>query len=140
MKSLCVAGQQQLRRRSGVAAAEFAACLPILVIIVIATIEACSMVYLKQSRSVAAYEGARAALRPGTDTADVNAACNQILTARNVKATTITITPADFETKLPQTCIIIRVATSGGDHSVVSGWSYDQLLIDGAATMMKEFE
>ena len=43
------------RGRRGVAAAELAVCLPIVVLMVIATIEACSALFLKQSLTVAAY-------------------------------------------------------------------------------------
>ena len=48
--------------RSGVAAAEFAVCLPVIVLLVLAMIESCTMVFLKQSVSIAAYEGVRTAL------------------------------------------------------------------------------
>ena len=43
-------------------------------VLVIGTIEACSMIFLKQSLAVAAYEGARTAIVPGTTQADVDAA------------------------------------------------------------------
>lgn|GEM_PF-2733391 len=72
MKNMRSVHQRPVRHRSGLAATEFAVCLPILLAIVIGTIEACSMVYLKQSLSVAAYEGARAALRAGGSTQPVS--------------------------------------------------------------------
>ena len=43
------------RRRRGAALIEFAVTLPLLVLILFATIEACSMVYLQQSLKIAAY-------------------------------------------------------------------------------------
>ena len=46
-------------RRGG---GELAVCLPVVVLLVIATIEACSAMFLKQSLTVAAYEGVRTAL------------------------------------------------------------------------------
>ena len=52
-------------------------CLPIIVLLVIGTIEACSMVFLKQSLAIAAYEGARTAIIPGATKAQVEAACNR---------------------------------------------------------------
>ena len=58
------------RSRRAVAAAEFAVCLPILVLLVFGSIEASSFIFLKQALSVAAYEGAReAALSNSTATA-----------------------------------------------------------------------
>ena len=126
-------------QRRGVAATEFAVCLPILMVIVIGTIEACSMIYLKQTLSVAAYEGVRASLKPGATAADVTVACNRILTARKVSGSTVNLTPANLDTAAPQTWITVRVTASGAANTVVPGWFYDSLVIDGSATMMKEF-
>jgi Flp pilus assembly protein TadG len=135
----CTRFQTRQDRRSGIAAMEFAVCLPILLVLIVGTIEACSMIYLKQSLSVAAYEGIRAAVQPSATTADVTAACDRILTDRNVRNATVTITPSDFDQQPVRTWITVRVHTSGGDNSIISGWFYDQLEIDGQATMMKEF-
>lgn len=131
--------QSANKDRRGTAATEFAVCLPILLVLVIGTIEACSMIYLKQSLSTAAYEGARASLIPGATTADVTAACNRILTPRKVAGSTIMVNPSGFESQPQQTWITVRVTASGGANSVVAGWFYDSLTIDGQATMMKEF-
>lgn len=130
---------QKHARRRGIAAMEFAVCLPILLVLLIGTVEACSMIYLKQSLSIAAYEGIRAAVSPGGTSADVTVACEQILTARNVQEAVIEITPPDFEDQSTQTWVTVRVSTSGGANSIISGWFYDALIIDGQATMMKEF-
>lgn len=126
-------------RRRGIAATEFAVCLPIMLVLIVGTIEACSMIYLKQTLSVAAYEGIRASIKPSATTADVTAACNRILTDRNVQGGTVTITPSDFETQPVQTWITVRVHATGGSNSVIAGWFYDALVVDGQATMMKEF-
>ena len=64
------------------AATELAVCLPIIVLLVVATVEACSMVFLKQSLSVAAYEGVRTAISNRATTAEVQGACQQILADR----------------------------------------------------------
>ena len=67
-------------RRRGVAATELAVCLPIIVLIVIGTIEASTMVFLKQSLTVAAFQGARQAISNNNTAADVRTAAEQILT------------------------------------------------------------
>ena len=125
--------------RRGIAATEFAVCLPVLMVLIIGTIEACSMIYLKQSLSVAAYEGIRAAVAPGAVTSNVNSACNSILTARNVRGATITISPSNFDIQPPGSVISVRVSAPGSSNSIISGWFYDTLVVDGQATMMKEF-
>ena len=54
----------------GTALAEIAVCLPIIVLLAFASIEACTMIYLKQSLTIAAYEGGRTAVTPGATSAD----------------------------------------------------------------------
>lgn len=110
-----------------------------LLVILIGIIEASSMIYLKQSLSVAAYEGIRASVRSGATTSEVEVACNRILTARRVNGATIEVTPSDFEDQPPQTWISIRVSATGGSNSVIAGWFYDTLIVDGEAAMMKEY-
>ena len=83
--------------RRGVAATEFAVCLPIVLVIVFGSIESCTMIFLKQSLAVAAYEGARVAIEQG-DNAGVIAASNQILIDRNVNGGSIETVPADLTT------------------------------------------
>ena len=63
-----VRGNTSRRNRRGVAAAELAVCLPVIVMLVMATIEACSALFLKQSLTAAAYEGVRTALEESATT------------------------------------------------------------------------
>lgn len=130
---------RRTNERSGVAATEFAVCLPILLVLIIGTLEACSMVYLKQTLSISAYEGARAALQPNAVTSEVEDACETILTSRSVNGATITISPNNFESAAEGTWITIEVTARGGDNTIIAGWFYDNLVVNGQATMMKEF-
>src|SRR5829696_4259926 len=87
--------------RRGVAAAELAVCLPIVVLLVIATIESCSALFLKQSLTASAYEGVRAAIKKGATTASVQTACNQILADRRITGTQVTLTPTTISSLKP---------------------------------------
>src|SRR5262245_57067388 len=108
--SSSVSPRSMQRRRRGVAATEFAVCLPIIVLLVIGTIEACSMIFLKQSLAVAAYEGARTAIIPGATKADVETACNQILADRDVAGATVTIKPTNIEALNPGDFVDVTVS------------------------------
>ena len=125
-------------RRSGVAAAEFAVCLPLLMILFIGTIEACTMIYLKQTLSVAAYEGVRTALQTAATDADVVASANNILTARNVQGGTVTVSPGPVEDQPIQTWITVTVQAPAASNSVISSF-YSAQTISASATMMKEY-
>src|SRR5690349_16362046 len=80
-------------KRQGVAASELAVCLPVLVLLVLAMIEACTMIFLKQSLTVSAYEGVRIALLPNATTSQAQAAANSVLADRRVKNGAVTVTP-----------------------------------------------
>jgi hypothetical protein len=86
------------KERRGVAAVEFAVCVPIMVLLCLASIEACTMIYLKQSLSIAAYEGARTANVQGMTNDDVEDVCSQILSDRRVVGATIMVDPLDITT------------------------------------------
>ena len=60
--------KQHRGERRGVAAVEFAVCLPVIILLVFGAIEASSFIFLKQSLNVAAYEGIRESIRDWTQT------------------------------------------------------------------------
>jgi hypothetical protein len=95
--------------KRGVAATELAVCLPIVVLLVVATIEANSMIFLRQSLSVAAYEGVRTAISSGATAAKVQATCKQILSDRHVAGATITVNPTNFAAAAPGIYVDVTV-------------------------------
>jgi Flp pilus assembly protein TadG len=125
--------------RRAVAASELAVCLPILVLLVLAMIESCTMIFLKQSLSVAAYEGIRKSIEPSATAAQVEAACNAILADRRVKDAQITITPTNFPSLGRGQYITVTVSAPAGKNSVVPGTFFSGRTLSGSATMMKEF-
>jgi hypothetical protein len=77
----------------GLAVVELAICLPILFLILFATIEACSMLQLKQNVQITAYEGARIGILPGSNAALVQTQCEMLLDDRGILGYTIAMTP-----------------------------------------------
>jgi Flp pilus assembly protein TadG len=90
--------RQCAQSRTGVAAVEAAVCIPFFVFLLLATIDCCCCIFLKQSLTVAAYEGARVAVVPGATTENVEAQVQLILDERGIKNAVIGIAPANFET------------------------------------------
>ncbi|MDV6033337.1 MAG: pilus assembly protein [Phycisphaera sp. RhM] len=84
--------QKGRRKRDGVAAVEFAVCLPVIVLLVFGSIEASSFIFLKQSLSVACYEAAREASQSGSTEAEADSRALAILESRRVN---------DFEIRFP---------------------------------------
>src|SRR2546423_365012 len=98
------------RKPRGVAAAELAVCLPIVVLIVLATIESCSALFLKQSLTVAAYEGVRTAIEKGSTSGNVQTICNGILSERRIQGSQINVTPIDIKSLKPGDFINVTVS------------------------------
>jgi Flp pilus assembly protein TadG len=127
------------RDRGGLAAAEFAVCLPVIVLLVLAMIESCTMIFLKQSLTVAAYEGVRTALEQNAVATDVRRASQQVLTERRVRGGTITISPSNFEALPVGEYVEVTVTAPADLNSVVPANFFRGKTLTGKATMMKEF-
>lgn len=127
------------QQRRGVAAVEFAVCLPVLVLVVFGSIEACTMVFLKETLTVAAYEGSRVALDPTATEADVVARCQDFLTSRNVQGGTVTLIPEDLSSAATGEPITVEVSASCDANAVIPVWFYGSTTLTGRSTVMKEF-
>jgi Flp pilus assembly protein TadG len=129
------------RRRTsrGVAAAELAVCLPIVVLLVIATLEACSAVFLKQSLTVATYEGVRTAIVPGATASSVEAACNQVLKDRRVNGAKVKVTPSNIAALIPGDYVDVTITAPCASNSVVPLNFYRGRNLKATASMMIEF-
>jgi Flp pilus assembly protein TadG len=126
-------------RRTGVAAVEFAVCLPVLVLVIIGSIEACTMVFLKESLTVAAYEGSRAALKPGATDADVIARCEEVLAERSVEGGAVDVTPSNLGGTAAGATIQVSVTAPCEPNGVVPVWFYGDAALTGNSFIMKEY-
>ena len=126
------------RQRRGVAAAELAVCLPVVVLLVLATIEACSMVFLKQSLSVAAYEGARTALADGTTAADVRSKCDQIFRDRGIDGASVSTSPSNFDRVGPGVFIDVTATAPCERNTVLPNMFYRGRRVSATVSMMTE--
>lgn len=80
--------------RRGVATVEFAVLLPIMVLILMGTIECTSMIFLQQSLEIVCYETARSAARPQSVLTDAQTRGAEIVTARSLSGCSVVINPA----------------------------------------------
>ncbi len=131
-------GWMQQNKR-GAAVVEFAIVLPVFLLILIGTIEACSMIFLQQSLEIAAYEGARVAIVPTTTSSDVESAANQILTPRHIQNSSISVTPNDFQSAPYGTFVRVSVSVPCLSNSVIPSSLYGSRTLTGKVEMMKEY-
>ena len=124
--------------RRGVAAVEFAVCLPIIVLLVMGSIEASSFIFLKQSLSVAAYEGAREAIRTTSGSVEADGRARSILTARQVQGFQINFPGTDPSTARRGDEIIVQVTAPSAPNSPLAGQFVADRLLTSSVVMVKE--
>lgn len=110
--------------RRGAAMIELAVCLPLLVIATLGTIEACAMIYLKQTLAVAAFEGARLGLIKGSESINVEAQCQYVLMDHNVSNYSIAMSPSDPATLQSGDYFRVEVSALCAPNSLVGGMFY----------------
>ena len=125
-------------RRRGVAAVEFAVCLPVIVLLVFGSIEASSFIFLKQSLSVAAYEGIREAVRSGSTTGDAIARAEDILNARFVEDFQVSFPSGSVEDAARGEEITIEVKAPTEPNSPLAGSFVNNRTLTAHVVMVKE--
>lgn len=117
-----IARDRQPRR--GVATVELAFCLPLLLLLVLGSIETCNVVFQKQTMTAAAYEAARTALRQDATSAQARAFAEQVLQARNVRTFTLTFSPTEVSNLPRGTPITVQISSPADQNTVMphNGW------------------
>jgi Flp pilus assembly protein TadG len=126
------------RSRKGAAIVEFAVCIPLVVLIVFGSIEAASMIFLRQAAVQGAYEGAKVAIKPGSTNDEVQTAVDQVLAGRNLSNITLTLNPADVENVDPGEFITVSVSVPGDENSLFPFGPFKGRLVSADAVMVKE--
>jgi Flp pilus assembly protein TadG len=80
--------RKKYRQRKAAAIVELAICLPVLVLIVFGSIEIAGSIFMKQTLTSAAHEGALTGMRLNAQETEIITRVNQILTARGVTGCT----------------------------------------------------
>jgi Flp pilus assembly protein TadG len=130
--------QSAKTNRQAVAAVEFAVMSPIMIFFMFAVIEVTNAIYLQQALTIAAYEGARVALVPGTDTSNVIAAGNRILEARNVIGAKISIEPNSFSSAAFGDPIRVEATAPAFQTGITASFFSEDQIFRASVTMMKE--
>ena len=107
--------QKKLEKRNGTAATEFALVIPILLILTFGTIEICSSMFLRQTLQIAAYEGARVAIRRQATNTDVENTISDFLAARNVSGGVVNINRDVARTEILQPITVTVRAPMNGN-------------------------
>ncbi len=130
-------GPQESTRRAA-AAAELAICLPLIVFLLLASLEACSMIFLDHSLTITSYEGVRVAINYDGTNAAVLARCNQIITDRGVTGASVAISPTNVANASRGDHVTITVSAPCNANALLPLWFYSGKTLASSTTMVKE--
>jgi Flp pilus assembly protein TadG len=128
------------RACSGLAAVELAVCLPLLVMIVLGSIEATNAIFFKERLTSAAYEGARSATTPGVTYATAVAAANAVLTQYKIVGGTVTITPVVTASTPTGTAVAARAVAPFSSNAILPPFIVGKVFTVGSATVVMEHQ
>ncbi len=124
--------------RRGAALVELAICLPLVVVITMGTIETCTMLYLKQSLKVAAFEGCRVGLIPSATSVNVSSQAGDILNSREVRNYTVTMSPPDPTGLRTGDILTVTVSANANANSVLRGWFFSGKTLRESVSLIKD--
>jgi Flp pilus assembly protein TadG len=124
--------------RRGVATIETAVTLPLLALLTFGSIELSNMMFLRQSMSIAAYEGGRSATRPGGSQGLAQTKIQEILSARGVTSYSVQFNPA-ITTATPRgTMIQVTVSTPTTSISYAPFRLFSGSTVSSSTTMVRQ--
>ena len=129
----------QQSQRSAVVTVELSIVLPVLMILVVGIVESCNLFYIKQSLTISAYEGARAAIVKGMPVSNIDARSNQVLSDRGIANGAILVTPNPPSSGAYGTYITVRVQAPYSTNTLIPGWMFGGTTLRTSVRMMKEY-
>ncbi|MCR9199651.1 MAG: pilus assembly protein [Planctomycetaceae bacterium] len=122
--------------RRGTATVEAAVCLPVVLLLLFGSIEAANAVFLKQTATMAAYEGAATGSRAGVTSAAVRDRCRTVLQARNVSQFRVDVNPPSLSERTPTgTPVYIRITIPASEAAMGPLWLYEGREVSHTAHM-----
>jgi len=130
--------KRKSQRRSGVAATEFAVCLPLIILLVFGSIEATSYIFLKQTLNIAAYEGIRESIKVGSDNARGASRAENILRSRDVQGYEIVFPNGQSKETERGDTVVLEIRASAAENSPLVGRFINDRQIVARVVMVKE--
>ena len=127
-------------RRKGLAATECAICIPVILMFTFATIEFTSAIFLKETLTVAAYEGARVAVQRKAEKKHAKDQVKEILEARGIKKGKITISPNKFKDLKALDVVTIEVSAPLRKNSFFIGRFLTGQSVTAVVKMRREYD
>jgi Flp pilus assembly protein TadG len=110
----------------------------VIILLVFGSIEASSFLFLKQSLNVAAYEGAREAIRSGSGNAEAAERARTILASRNVQDFLIEFPEGEAGEAARGETVVVTVTAPSRTNSPLAGQFVPNRQLAARVVMVKE--
>lgn len=131
--------KRRYQNRDGIAATEFALMVPIMFAFLLFTVEMCTILFLKEAVTLAAYEGARVGIQRGGTDALAQFRVEEFLTQRGITFTNpVNVDDPGFDDaeELEHVTTTVSVPAAG---NLPFSWFFGGMEISAHVTMRKEF-
>ncbi|TWU22538.1 TadE-like protein [Novipirellula galeiformis] len=131
------------RARRGVAMVEFAVCIPVLLVLTLGTIDLCSMLFLRESITLAAYEGARRGVGRGYTNNDATTRVLEFLDQRNIRhngSGSVSFSSPGFDSAATLQNVTVTVTIPCSGNLLVPSGMFTDLTMTTNVTMRKEYQ
>ncbi len=124
--------------RKGAAVVEIAVTLPVILVIVLGSIQAASLMFLRQAMVQTAYESVKVAASHTGNSTKATEAGQRVAAGRRISNLEITFTPSNVESVPRGTPIRVRASAPGNANTVVPFGTLADRRIAAEAVMIKE--
>ncbi|MCU0718912.1 MAG: pilus assembly protein [Pirellula sp.] len=125
-------------KRNGAAVVELAVCMPVVVLVVFASLEGANMLFVRQATVQAAYEAAKFGSRRDGTRVQAERLATEVLTARRINSPTITFVTGDPASTRSGSDVTVRVSVNSNDRLITGFRIFSGRQIEAIATMQKE--
>lgn len=136
LRTVC---RRRNKARRGAALVEFTVCLPLFLVIVLATVETCRMIYLQQSLKLAAYECARLGITPDATYDTLQLQCDLLLQGRGLENYTFSIDPMDPSELEYEDNLTVSVSIPASEATILGSFFYQGKTVTESVTIMAEY-
>lgn len=131
------------RKRRGVATVEFALVLPALLALTFGTMDICSLLFIRESAVLAAYEGARRGVGRGRTNDDVVQRVTDFLDERGIVyrgASAVTISSPGFDNAETLENVTVTVTLPSEGNLLIPSQLLGDMDISASVTLRKEYK
>jgi TadE-like protein len=115
---------RKCKSRDGAAIVEVALTLPLLILISLATLDTCKVMFVRQSAKIAAYECARVAIIPGATMELLESQCRAFLDPRGIKQYGLALSARSIANLRKGELLTVSVSVPAGANSLGASWFY----------------